>query len=101
MSIPLIGQKPTLPPINVKATAQGGAVVLSTAVYGGVMVVNAPMGIDVATQVLVQLGAAIDTIAPGQLAGILKRWQRQLGAGPVSAFNGEDVDSLARGRMGR
>ncbi len=74
---------------------------LTTALYSGVLTVNAPMSVDVACQVLVQLGAAIDTIAPGQLVDILKQWQKQLGAGPVSAFNGGDVDSLARGRMGR
>ncbi len=96
MSIPVIGQKPTGPPINVQATAQGGVVVLSTALYGGVIAVNAPMGVDVATQVLVQLGAAIDTIAPGQLIEILKQWLKQLGSAPISAFDPKDADSIAR-----
>ncbi len=45
--IPVIGQKPNLPPINVQATVQGGAVVLSTAVYGGVMVVKVPKDINI------------------------------------------------------
>lgn len=95
--IPLIGQRKDVPPIHVAVGVDGAEIVLVTTLMGANSM-KAAMGIPVATQVMVNLGNAIEHVAPGQLVPILERWLFEAKQKPIDiTLNGADLAALNRG----
>lgn len=79
MNVPLItGQKPALPSMEVLVGAANGHVVIERLLHN-IDTTRIPLELDKAVGVMIGIGAAIDKLRPGALAGILRDWQRQLG----------------------
>ncbi len=83
MNVPIINgghrqpQQPSPVAVNV-GVVPPGVVLLEISYNGGLQVYRAPMDGPTATQTIINIGNAIEQLAPGQLEPILRKWLSEL-----------------------
>jgi hypothetical protein len=101
MSIPLInghGQQPQPGQKTIDVQAAPGGVILRIVENGGLDCSGAGMPVEVAAQVMMMIGAAIEQHQPGSLVMILEDWQRKLMKPMKLGLGGLD-ETLRQGRL--